>query len=337
MRRRDDVLAARQKAASALALVLAAGCDGTLDAGRNSQGLLPVDKHNPVIITNDASSDNWAGEYAILMANSGALTLVGIVVDASSYWPDQTKNATGWNDLVAAARGSHLKGVPDITLGANAPLAVPADQKIDDTPSLNSDGGKLIVKLSRELSLPGQPLVVVTGAQLTDLADAYLMDHSVVERVTVVSSLGGTSSPKILMTGPNGDLDPWADYIVAQKFHYIQVTVLYDQAGDVTADDLANLPANSFGDWIKAKQPNLSTLNTATDQVAILAVGLPTFVTTAGFYMPDPAFQFGSPQGQGPPLVPSPTGNAQVVTQVDGTLVRTQLWKMLETPGIFGP
>jgi hypothetical protein len=336
MRRRDDLVAVRLAVAAALALVPVAGCDGTLDAGRNEQGLLPIDKHNPVIIANDASSDNWAGEFAILMAQTGLLTLVGVVVDASSYWPDQTKNATGWTNLVTAARAGNLKGVPDVTLGANAQLTVPADQNIDNTTALGTAGGKLIVNLSRELGLAGQPLVVVTGAQLTDLADAYLLDHGVVDRVTVVSSLGSMSSPKALMTGPNGDLDPWADYIVAQKFHYIQDTVLYDQAGDVTTDDFANLPANPFGDWMKAKQPNLSTLNTATDQVAVLAVGLPTFVTAAARYAPDPTFQFGSPQGQGPPLVPSNTGNAQVVTQVDDAMVRAQLWKMMQTPGIFG-
>jgi len=36
------------------------GCDGTLDAGGNEQqGSLPIDQHNPIIIDNEASSDNW--------------------------------------------------------------------------------------------------------------------------------------------------------------------------------------------------------------------------------------------------------------------------------------
>jgi hypothetical protein len=186
------------------------------------------------------------------------------------------------------------------------------------------------------LSLPGQPVVVVTGAQLTNLADAYLMDPTVVDRVVVVASLGAASSGKTLMTGPNGDLDPWADWIVAHKFHYIQVTVRYDQAGDVTADDIANLPKNAFGDAMAAKQPNLSKLNTAADQVAVLAAAVSEFVTTVERSEPDPAAVFGSPQGQGPPLIPSATGNASVVTQVDASLARARLWKMLQDPQIFG-
>ena len=318
-------------------LVVMVGCGGILDAGRNlDAGPLAVDHHNPVIIDNDGCCDNWAGEFAVLLANTGGLTLEGIVVDASNYWTDQSANATGWNNLVAAARASGLEHLPDVTLGASSQLTVPADQKIESTVPLGTKGAHLIVDLSRQLALPEQPLVVVTGAALTDLADAYLMDRSVVDRVTVVASLGSTSSGKALMTGPNGDLDPWADFIVAQRFRYVQVTVLYDQSGDVTADDFANLPQNKLGDWIKAKQPNLSKLNTAADHVAVIAAGIPSFVTASQPSTPDPAAVYGSPQGQGPPLIPSSTGNALVVTQVDAALVRTRLWQMLQDPHIFG-
>ncbi|MBN2573896.1 MAG: nucleoside hydrolase [Deltaproteobacteria bacterium] len=313
----------------------AAGCGETLDAGRNLYGQLPVDHRNPVIIDNDGWSDNWAGECAVLLANAGSLSLAGIVVDASNYWTDQNANVTGWTNLVTAARASGLEHIPDVTEGASTQLTVPADQRIESTVPLRSAGAQLIVDLSRQLYLPGHPLVVVTGAQLTNLADAYLMDPTVVDRVTVVAALGSSSSGKTLMTGPNGDLDPWADWIVAHKFHYTQVPVRYDQSGDVTADDLANLPRNPFGDWMAGKQPNLSKLNTAADQVAVLAAGVSTFVITAEPSAPDPTAVFGSPQGQGPPLVPNAAGNALVVTQVDTASIRTHLWRMLQDPKTF--
>jgi hypothetical protein len=340
MRRREDngaragwmlkSLAGRPRRAGCLGLVLAAvGCGQTLDAGRNEQA-------TSVIIDNDAWSDNWAGEFAVLLANSGGPTLVGIVVDASSYWPDLAANVAGWTEFTKAARASGLDHAPDITEGASTPLTVPDDQSIESTVPLRSAGAQLIVDLSRRLYLPGQPVLVVTGAQLTNLADAYLMDPSVVDRVTVVASLGSYSSPKALMTGPNGDLDPWADWIVAHKFHYVQVTVLHDQAADVTADDSKNLPKNAFGDWMAAKQPNLSKLDTAADHLAVLVAALPSFVTTATPSAPDSAAVFGSPQGQGPPLSPSATGTASVVTQVDDPLVRKRLWEMLRDPQTFG-
>jgi hypothetical protein len=331
------MLALRPAVVVCLSLTLAAtSCDPTLDAGRNEPtGLLPVDQHNPIIIDNDSATDNWAAEFAVLLANTGGPTVVGIVVDADRYWPDLNKNLTGWNSFVTAARASGLKHVPDVTPGASTPLTVPADQKIDSTVPLASKGAQLIVDLSRQLSLPAQPLVVVTGAQLTDLADAYLMDPSVVERVAVVASLGLYDSPNGTMTGPNGDLDPWADWIVVQRFHYIQIQVLYDQSGDVTADDIANLPKNPFGDWMAAKQPNARSLDTAADQIAVLAAGVPSFVTTVETCAPDLSAGFNSPAGQGPPLVPSTTGTQKLVTQGATSTIRTQLWQMLRKA--FGP
>ena len=79
------------------AALWAAGCGGTLDAGRDMpDGLLPVDERNPLIIDNDAFNDNWSGEYAVLFANSGGPPIAGIIASASPYWPDANANATGW-------------------------------------------------------------------------------------------------------------------------------------------------------------------------------------------------------------------------------------------------
>ena len=75
-------------------------------------GLLPVDERNPVILDNDQSSDNWVGEYAMLLANSGGPPIAGIIASASSYWPVARDNAAGWTRLVTAARASGLKRHP---------------------------------------------------------------------------------------------------------------------------------------------------------------------------------------------------------------------------------
>src|SRR4029079_485242 len=96
-------------------------------------------------------------------------------------------------------------------------------------PPTESPGARLLVALSRQLSLPWRPVVVLATAPLTNLADAYLLDHSVVDRVVVVAALGSFAAPNGVMNGPNGDLDPWANWIVAQKFRYVQVSAYYDQ------------------------------------------------------------------------------------------------------------
>ncbi len=315
-------------AALYLALPATSGCEGqSLDAGQNVAGLLPVDRHSPVILDNDSWSDNWAGEHAMLMASKGDMTLAGIIVNASKYWPDMAGNLTGWTRLVEIARKSGLKNIPDVTVGANATLRVPADKKISSTVALHTPGAQLIVDLSRQLALPGQPLLVITGSQLTNLADAYLIDPTVIDRVIVVASLGLHKDPKTVMTGPNGDLDPWADWIVAQRFRYIQVAVLYDQAADVTETD--KLPDNQFGTWMANKLPKLSTNNAAADQLAVLAAALPEFATEVKQSAPDTSAGFNSPPGQGPPLLPSATGDAWVVTQIEASLARKHLWMML--------
>jgi hypothetical protein len=43
------------------------------------------------------------------------------------------------------------------------------------------------------------------------VADAYLIDHGVADRIVVVSSLGSVSGAHGVMGPPNGELDPWAD------------------------------------------------------------------------------------------------------------------------------
>ena len=90
----------------ALALV-AMSCAETRNLGSSApHGLLPVDERNPIVLANDGADDNWQGEYAVLLANSGGPKLAGIVVNTSPPWPDLDANIAGWRGLVAAARAS---------------------------------------------------------------------------------------------------------------------------------------------------------------------------------------------------------------------------------------
>jgi len=313
--------------------VAASSCGGTLDAGQNvPHGPLPADERNPVILVNDSSSDNWVGEDTMLFANSGGPSLAGIIICASNYWPDLNANVPGWSKMVNAARSSGLQNIPDVTVSAGTPLTKPADGQIDSTVPNHSAGAQRIIDLSRDLSEPSRPVVVLVGTQLTDVADAYLMDATVVHRVVVVASLGSLQSPKALMTGPNGDLDQWADWIVAHRFEYVQVTAFYDQTADVTAAELGNLPQNPLGAWVASKQPSISTLQVAADHVAILAVSAPGFAKSVQRVTPDPGAVFGSPIGQGPPLIPDANGNSFVVTSIAAPLAKSRFWGMLLVP-----
>ena len=322
---------ARRRPSTALHLALGlgmAGCGKTLDAGNDMpHGLLPVDERNPVILENDGWSDNWSGEYATLLANHGGPPLAGIIVDGTRYWPDAASNLTGWNRLVQAARASGLQNIPDAIMSTGRPLVRPTDGQIDSTVPNQSAGAQLILDVSRRLSLPRRPVVVLADAPLTNIADAYLIDHSVVDRVVVVAALGTYAAPNGSMGGPNGDLDLWASWIVAQRFRYVQVSAYYDQTTDVSTAELGSLPANPLGAWIADKQPNVFKIITASDQVSVLAVGLPAFVVGVIRAAPDLSGGFDTTRGL--PLVPATDGKIWLVTEIAAPLAATHLWQWL--------
>jgi hypothetical protein len=319
--------------ATALAgCLLLAGCSDTLDAGSNRpHGRLPVDDRSPVILVNDGAFDNWNAEYAMLLANGGRSKLAAIVVNSSLAWSDITANVLGFRAIVVAARESGLQGIPEPTTSISSALSKPASGKIEDTRPNRSEGAWLIVDLSSKLALPYRPVVIATGGSLTDVADAYLLDPSVAERIVVISSLGLLDSTGATMALPNGDIDPWADTIVATRLRYVQVSAFYDQVADVPESRLSELPANAFGDWMRQKQPQISKLQLASDQVALLAASLPGFVSgVQGASVRLPAAATDPPR-----LVADDSGTALLVNHCVGALASARLWELLLAPSTF--
>jgi hypothetical protein len=295
---------------------------------------LPVSAENPVILVNDGPFDNWQGEYALLFAHAGGPPIAGIVVGVGRTWPDLEANLTGWRDLVAGARDSGLTEVPDPLGSDGTPLARPTDGNADSTVPNGSEGARFIVEKSLELAEPELPVVVATGGALTDVADAYLLDPTVVDRVVVMASLGTgltDAAPPVARMGiPNGEMDTWADAIVVQKFRYIQVSAFYDQAADVPEERSPELPDNSFGDWIRAKRGDIWPDPIAADQVSAIALALPEF--TIGV---ERVSQVGWADDQ-PTLAPDVNGNAWIVTASDGAAARARFWDLLSDPATFG-
>ena len=287
------------------------------------------------MLVNDGYTDNWQGEYAVLLANGGGPPLVGIVVNANEPWPDMDTNVTGWRELVTKARDSGLQNVPDPTAGVipsvSSVLEAPASGKIEDTTPNRSAGASFIIATANELSLPYRPLTVATGGRLTDIADAYLLDPSIADKIVVVSSLGTLSSTGALMSNPNGEMDPWADLIVSTRLRYVQVSAYYDQLNDVPATDKSGLPPNVFGAWIAAKQDKIYNIDVASDQVSVLAAGLPAFVAAVSSVSARGAVTSTS----GPTLVNDSRGGALLVTQSQGPLARVRFWDILLDPHTF--
>ena len=308
-----------------------AACGGRLDAGWDEpEGLLPVDDRNPILICNDGYYDNWQGEYAMLLSNAGGPRLAGIIINDSWPWPDLEENMAGWRQMVAAARDGGLPDVPDPVASTGPVLERPSDGEIDSTVPNRSEGAHLIIDTANRLSLPYRPLVVVTGGRLTDVADAYLMDPTLPERVVVVSSLGSATTDGGEMGIPNGEMDTWADVVVAQRFRYVQVSAFYDQKTDVPDSLLSQLPANAFTSWIESKQADVWDDLVAADQVAVLAVAMPSFVASVVRVA-----QQGAGDDDMPTLSRDPDGPVWLVTEVSGADGTARFQEMLLDPETF--
>jgi len=315
-----------------LSLALTA-CGGKLDAGWDEpKGMLPVDDRNPLVLCNDNYYDNWQGEYAILLSSTGGPRLAGIVINDSWPWPELDENMAGWRQMVAAARESGLQDIPDPLASTGPVLVRPSDGDIDSTVPNRSEGASFIIDASNRLSLPYRPLVVVTGGRLTDVADAYLMDHTLPERVVVVSSLGSGTTDGGEMGIPNGEMDTWADVIVAQKFLYVQVSAFYDQKTDVAASLLSELPTNAFTSWIESKEPEVWDDLVAADQVGVLAVAIPSFVSSVVRVAPP---DVGADEI--PTLSSDPGGPVWLVTEVRSAVGTARFWDMLLDPNTYSP
>ncbi len=310
----------------------AIACGGVLDAGHDvPRGSLPVDARNPIVLCNDGARDNWQGEYAVLLAGTTGPPLAGIIVRREGNWPDLAENLRGWQQLAAAARAAGLGEIPDPTPSDSPALIRPSDGDIDSTIPNGSTGARLLVELAGRLALPHRPLVVVTGGSLTDVADAYLLDRTLPDRVVVVSSLGAVAAEGGEMGVPNGELDAWADRIVAERFRYVQVSAFYQQGEDVTESLLAELPANAFTEWVRAKQPDVWTGDPrAADQVGVLAVVDPGFVTQTT------RVEVAEESAEGIVLLaPAADGPVQLVTGIDEALPAFRIRQLLLDPTSF--
>jgi hypothetical protein len=233
---------------------------------------------------------------------------------------------------VDAAQASGMEVVYPI--GSNgAVLKRPASGEISATVPNHSEGAYLILRAAEQYALPYRPLVVATGTRLTDVADAYLIDPTIVDRVVVVSSLGTLSTSGADMGIPNGEMDAWADAIVAAKFTYIQVSAYYDSTTDVPTSRLKDVPSHQFGLWVAAKQSMVWNDDKAADQVAVQAVGVSNFVVSVESVAPAGSASDGG--ATGPSLLPVTNGRDFLVREIASTTAIEKFWKLINDPKTY--
>ena len=167
---------------------------------------------NPIIYDNDWFNDTTDHFYLWAKASLGRANLRGTIVSRDmwgwqkGYLYKLQQGMETARKAVDIARRSGLKNIPAPVAGCDRVFVRPQSGKIEETKVVISKGGELIVAEAKKAS-PEKPLLVFVGGPLNTVANAYLMDTSIAERMIVFMTD---------LRGYNGK-DKWANYIVAKR------------------------------------------------------------------------------------------------------------------------
>jgi len=204
---------------SVVALLIALGLTGGLHSSQAQSGPdLPVGTSDQVVYDNDDHRDVYTDEYLLALSHLGEIDLDAVI---TTYAPNEEayhEFVAGRRAIVEKARRSGLQNLPRVYAGTHRRLVKPESGRIEDTAPLDLSASRVIVQRAQRAS-PEKPLIVVTGGQLTTVANAYLRDPSIADRV-VVSGIFGVQEP-----GYNAGLDPWAWKIVLARFRVLAIPV----------------------------------------------------------------------------------------------------------------
>lgn len=320
-------------------LALAAGaCRLELDAGRNRDGL-PFGPKNPVVIVDDQWQDDRLPEAAMALASAGALRIAGIVVHDTEYYRGLAALMTGWNGLLDVARASGMHDLPQLVSSDAGPLERPSDGVIESTRRPGSAGAAFLVEAARTLGSKTTPLVVVSGSGLTLIAEAYLSDPSIADRIIVAGAFAREdASGSLELLWFNSELDPWASFIVASRLRVVPFPPPSGLPAPTPEELLSRLPETPFRQWVvdKRRPPQYPDPYPAfEDGVALLAVAAPAYAA---------AVERGSWSGTlGAPIVfvadsvGMSSGSTWLITQRASAVALDAFWAAMTSPATYRP
>ena len=205
----------------------------------------PYDAQCPVFYDNDDHRDVYTDEFLLALHSAGHIDLRGMSTTYSFDASEYAEFVDGRARIVDVARESGMRSLPDPIPGPDDGFSMPESERIDDTEPLDEQASHAIVR-EAATATTDQQLVVITGGPLTTVADAYLIDPSITETVVVASLLGTTQDT----SGWNGELDPWATYIVTTQFRYVQFPT-YHWPPTVRKPELRRrLPESPLKEWM---------------------------------------------------------------------------------------
>jgi len=220
----------------------------------NGVHIAGVDGTNAVIYDNDLIYDTPDPFFIWLKANKGQLRLVGNIntrdmYNQPNYMFTHDDTFKDWVDLYNRAQQSGLRNIPAPIKGSGVALARPGSGVIEQTQWSSSPGSDLIIAEARKAT-PEKPLVIFVGGNATSVANAYLKDNSIANKVIVFQIDGYRYNRQTYNT-----TDPWSAYVVMKRFRYVAWSGnpygMYDAHRPILGVDLTGMPTNSFTDIIR--------------------------------------------------------------------------------------
>ncbi len=278
--------------------------------------MVTVDRNCPVIYSNNGTLDCYADEYLMGLASLGEIHLRGIIT--TSAVPDSFDALVAERaDVVGQARRSGMKNIPDPIVGNRGLLARPRSAVVEDTVGVGSPGSRLIAAEARKATA-SRPLVIVSGGPLTPVAEAYLSDKSIADKVVVLSHQG-------LSDDTLGGDDPWASYIVMERMRLVLFGAVYQSAS--VSVPRARVQALPEVDLKRALAETAKRTLFDTNGLGGIAMMRPDYCVEAK------RKSFSGWQGRGQPtLKDDPNGRVIVVTRADRDVGTEEFWRVLEKP-----
>lgn len=283
---------------------------------------------NPIVYDNDDHRDVYTDEYLLALASAGEITLAGIITTYTHNLAEYAEFVAGRREIVAKARRSGMKNLPDPVSGPDRALVRPADGKPESTAAIDTPGSRLIVQHARAASAE-LPLVIVCGGPLTAVADGYLLDPSIGERVIVAALL---ASPEGLY-GWNCGIDLWAAEIVAARLRLVVFpeSTNTETAARVPKSALTALPENELREWMIAKQhpTNLGPWDRDADGQPAVAIMRNDYARAVRRVSLD------GYDGEVRRFGDDPDGTVTVVTDADADIATEEFFRALTNPAAY--
>ncbi len=190
---------------------------------------LGYDGTNPVIYDNDGCLESGFTDLEVMaLASAGRINLRGIITTCSyGEWDrgnqplPEAELIRERQEFIEKGRRSGFRNIPDCSAGPSVSLRRPASGRIEDTKPIDTPGSRLIVSEAKKASA-AKPLVIVMGGQATAVADAWLLDNSIADKVLVAWAAGMESGSEMTSKNEyNMWIDPWAACVVLEKLRVV--------------------------------------------------------------------------------------------------------------------